>query len=340
MKDNMTTFGILDYAQMDEGEKANQALQHTIELAQLADSVGFDRFWVAEHHDVPAFASSSPELLMMRLLDATQRIRLGSGGVMMPHYTPFKVAENFRMLEGFHPNRVDLGIGNTVGTRIVNQTLNENKSQKQDYQQSIVDVMKYLTDEVDETHRFHGITANPVIATVPNIWLLSMSVRSAKIAAKLGVGYTFGYFLSANENKHSVGRKAIETYRNEFQPSSFMKQPNISLAVFVVIADTNEEAEAYAETLDIWLLGKHQFKEFQQFPSITTARNYHYTERDKAMIEKNRNRMVVGDASQVKQQVDELIEHFYVDDILFVPLLPNITARKKAVQLLANTFIK
>ena len=336
----MVTFGILDYAQIDEGESAEQALQHTVELVQLAESVGFKRFWVAEHHDVPAFASSSPELLMMRLLDATSRIRIGSGGVMIPHYSPYKVAENFRMLEGFHPNRVDLGIGNTVGTPIVNQILNETKSKNLPYEQSIQEVKAYLNDEIEETHRFHGIITNPTVATTPELILLSTSVRSANIAAKLGIGYTFGYFLLANENKYHVGRKAAETYRESFQPSKVLERPNLSLALFVVIADTNEEANAYAEALDVWLLGKKRFKEFPQFPSVTTARSYPYTEKVRTMIRKNRNRMVVGDSAEVKKQVDELTEHFTADEVLFVPLLPNIAARKKAVQLLADTFIR
>ena len=333
-------FGILDYAQMDEGESPEQALQHTVELVQLAESVGFKRFWVAEHHDVPAFASSSPELLMMRLLDATSRIRIGSGGVIIPHYSPYKVAENFRMLEGFHPNRVDLGIGNTVGTPIVNQILNETKEKKLPYEQSIQDMKAYLNDDIDETHRFYGITANPAVATAPELVLLSTSVRSADMAAKLGIGYTFGYFLLANKNKYHVGKKVAETYRESFQPSKVMDRPNLSLALFVVIADTNEEANAYAQALDIWLLGKEHFKEFHQFPSVETARNYAYTEKDRTTIKKNRNRMVVGDSVEVKKQVEELIEYFTADEVLFVPLLPNIAARKKAVQLLADTFIR
>lgn len=336
----MVTFGILDYAQLDEGVSAEQALQHTVELVQLAESVGFKRFWVAEHHDVPAFASSSPEILMMRLLDATSRIRIGSGGVMIPHYSPYKVAENFHMLEGFHPNRVDLGIGNTVGTPIVNNTLNETKSKKLPYEQNITDIMTYLNDDIDETHRFHGITANPVVATVPELVLLSTSVRSANTAAKLGIGYTFGYFLLANENKYHVGKKVAKNYREQFQPSRTLTHPSLSLAVFVVIADTNEKAEEYAEALDVWLLGKDHFKEFDQFPSVATARKYAYTEQDKTMIERNRNRMVVGDSTEVKKRVVELIEHFTADEVLFVPLLPNIAARKRAVQLLANTFIQ
>ena len=145
----MVKLGILDYAQIDEGTSAQTALQNTITLAQFAESLGYERFWMAEHHDVPAFASSSPELIMMRLADATKRIRIGSGGVMLPHYSPYKVAENFRVLEAFHSNRIDLGIGNTIGTPIVNRTLNENKKSKLNYEQSIVDLTKYLSDQMD-----------------------------------------------------------------------------------------------------------------------------------------------------------------------------------------------
>lgn len=123
----MVKLGILDYAQIDEGSNAQAALQSTVILAQLAESLGYERFWVAEHHNVPAFASTSPELIIMRLADATKRIRIGSGGVMLPHYSPYKVAENFRILEAFHPNRIDLGMGNTIGTALVNRTLNEKK---------------------------------------------------------------------------------------------------------------------------------------------------------------------------------------------------------------------
>src|SRR5690554_5344197 len=201
----MVKLGLLDYAQIDEGKSAQEALQNSVILAQLADSLGYERFWMAEHHNVPAFASSSPELIMMRLADATSRIRIGSGGVMLPHYSPYKVAENFRVLEAFHPHRIDLGMGNTIGTSIVNRTLNENKKGKLNYEQSIVDVSKYLSDQVDEKHRFHGIVAQPEITTLPQMWLLSTSIKNAKMAAKLDVGYTFGLFPIAEIDKLKIG---------------------------------------------------------------------------------------------------------------------------------------
>lgn len=336
---NLLKFGILDYAQIDEGSSASEALNNTVELAQLAESLGYERFWIAEHHNVPAFASSSPELVMMHLANVTEGIRLGSGGVMIPHYSPYKVAENFRTLEALHPGRIDLGIGNTVGTVIVNRTLNEKKQGKIGYEQSIVDVTKYLSDQVDENHRFAGITANPVIPTVPEMWLLSTSMRTAKIAAKLGIGFTFGLFPLAGMDKFKIGLEAVKTYREEFKASAFMKKASVAIAPFVVVAETSELAEEYAEALDFWLLGIDNFSYLTEFPSVKAARQFQYTEKQKAVIQANRIRMVVGDIDSVTQQINDLVNQFKADEVLFVPLLPGFEARKKAIKLLASVFI-
>lgn len=334
----MVKIGILDYAQIDEASNATEALHNTVELAQLAESLGFERFWIAEHHNVPAFASSSPELIMMRLADATKRIRIGSGGVMLPHYSPYKVAENFRVLEGYHPNRIDLGIGNTIGIPIVNRALNENKQGKLNYEQSIIDVKKYLSDEVDEEHRFHGITANPVISTWPQMWMLSASVSGARRAAKLGVGYTFGLFPLAGLDKLKTGIQAAATYREEFIPSVFMPEPKVSIAPFVVIAESNARAEKYAEALDLWLLGTDNFGELTAFPSVETARKYDYTEKQLETIQLNRTRMVVGDLASVREQLAKLTSQFNADEVLLIPLMPGVETRKTAYKLLANVF--
>lgn len=334
----MVKLGILDYAQIDEGSNPTEALHNSIKLAQLAESLGYKRFWVAEHHDVPAFASSSPELVMMRLADATEHIRIGSGGVMLPHYSPYKVAENFRTLEAFHPGRIDLGFGNTVGTRIVNKTLNEKKQGKLNYEQSIVDLTKYLSDEVDDEHRFAGITANPVISTFPQMSVLSTSVRRAQMAAELGIGYTLGLFPIAGQEKYNIGIHATKTYREEFKPSPFMKEPTVSIAPFVVVAETKEEAEVYAEALDFWLLGKDNFSYYPEFPSVEAARQYSYTEKEKETIQANRFRMVVGDIESVTEKINKMISQFNADEVMFVPLMPGFEARKKAIELLAKAF--
>lgn len=335
----MVKLGLLDYAQIDEDKSAQEALQNSVMLAQLAESLGYERFWMAEHHNVPAFASSSPELIMMRLADATSRIRIGSGGVMLPHYSPYKVAENFRVLEAFHPHRIDLGLGNTIGTPIVNRVLNENKKGKLSYEQSIADVSKYLSDQVDENHRFHGIVAQPEIITMPQIWLLSTSIQNAKIAAKLGIGYTFGLFPIAGLDKLKIGMQASKTYRDKFKPSPSMPEPKVCIVPFVVVAESNEQAEEYAEALDLWLLGTDNFGQLSEFPSVETARDYQYTEKEKAMIQANRTRMVVGDVENVKRQLNELIVQFNADELLLITLIPGLKARKKAIELLAKAFI-
>lgn len=332
----MVNVGILDYAQIDEGKSAQEAMQDTVTLACLAESLGYKRFWLAEHHNVPAFANGSPELLMMRLADATSTIRIGSGGVMLPHYSPYKVAENFRILEAFHPNRIDLGFGSTIGTPLVYRTLNENKRRKLSYGQSINDLIQYLSDTVDEEHRFHGITAHPVIDTIPEMWALSTSIKSAKIAAASGTGYTFGLFPFVGSKKLAAGKEAVKTYRAEFKPSQVMNKPKVSIAVFVSIAETVEEAESYATALDLWLLGKNAFSELKAFPSVQTAEAYDYSDKDIEMIEANRAHMVVGDQETVKKELKELMTTFTADELLVIPLIPGLKARKNAYQLLAE----
>lgn len=331
--------GLLDYAQIDEGKNAREALQETVTLARTAESLGYDRFWVAEHHNVPAFANSSPEVLMMHLANATDSIRIGSGGVMLPHYSSYKVAENFRLLESFHPERIDLGIGNTIGTPLVNRTLNENKRRTISYEQSVTDLTVYLTDTVNEEHRFHGISANPVIDTRPEMFILSTSLRSAKIAASHGIGYTFGLFPFLTNDKIKAGIEAVKVYREEFKPSSFMSKPKVLIAPFVAIADDKKQAENYAQALDLWLLGKSNFSEFERFPSVETAKNYSYSNEDLTTIQAHRSRLIVGDQESVKEQLNKLIDQFTANEVLLIPLIPGLKARKRAYHLLADLLI-
>lgn len=335
----MVKIGVLDYAQIDEGKTAKEALEETITLARLADFHGFERFWVAEHHNVPAFASSSPELLMMRIADATNSIRVGSGGVMLPHYSPYKVAENFRILESFHPNRIDLGFGNNAGTSLVNRAMNENKKAKLPVDQSVADLIAYFNDTINQDHRFSGITANPVTETNPQMFALSTSMKSALMAASAGIGYTFGLFPFAGTRKLDLGPEIAKTYRKEFKPSLMLSKPNVIVAAFVAIADTKEEAEKYATALDLWLLGKDAFSALKNFPSVETAKNFTYLEKDREIMKNNRNYLIHGDPNDVKAQINDLALEFNADEILLIPLIPGFDARKRAYELIAETFI-
>lgn len=334
----MLELGILDYAQLDEGATPREALQGSVELAQTAEELGFKRFWVAEHHDVPAFASSSPELLMMQILNQTSTIRVGSGGVMLPHYASLKVAENFRMLEGFHPGRVDLGLGNTKGTPEVYTALNELKERFKGNQEAIEEIIGLLTDDVERDPLHEGMSANPKIDSVPKMWLLSSSVRSARVAAKLGLGYVFGLFPYASKDRLEVGIEASKVYREEFQPSAFLDEPRVIVAPFLAVAESEEEGMEYAQALDLWLLGKDNFGELAQFPSIETAKNYDYSDVDKKKIANNRIRSVVGGIDSVTAQLNDIADKMAADEILLVPLMPGLEARKEALRLLSKAF--
>ncbi|MGD6887126.1 LLM class flavin-dependent oxidoreductase [Staphylococcus shinii] len=331
----MVKLNILDYAVIDEGQTAEGALQDTVKLAQLADELDYKRFWITEHHNVPAFACASPELMMMQLLAKTQRIRLGSGGVMLPHYSPFKVAENFRLLEAFYPMRVDLGVGNNPGTSSVKKALNETKSYFLDYEQSILDIRDYLTENNTE-QRLDNVLAQPSITTVPQMWLLSTSVDSAKMAGEVGMGYTLGTFLLPNATAIQNAKASVQAYRASFKPTKLNMNPIVMTTVFTVVADDEEYASLLAQALDVWLLGKKQFAEFNRMPSIATAQDYQKSERDKQLIAQNRARMVVGTKATVQSQLEQIIETFDADELMIVPLIPGFENRSRAIELIAE----
>ncbi|PTE74606.1 LLM class flavin-dependent oxidoreductase [Staphylococcus devriesei] len=329
---------ILDYALIDEGKNAEQALQDTTRLAKLADQLGYHRFWLTEHHDVPAFAGSSPELLMLHLLNHTESIKLGSGGVMLPHYSPFKVAEQFKMLEALHPNRVDLGIGNNPGTTVVKRAMDENKSAYLDYAQSIEDLRHYLTSPSDE-QRVGKVIVQPQLSRHPEMWLLSTSQRSAKLAAMQGMGYTLGTFLLPSEDKIEAAKNSLATYRDHFQKTALNMAPKVMLTTFVIVTDDEGEAQQLLHALDVWLLGKRQFAEFERFPSIETAQHYKLSERDERVIAQHRARILAGTLEQVKPRLDAMIQEFEADEVLVVPLLPGIEQRCRTIELLAHAYL-
>lgn len=329
---------ILDYAMIDEGKNAQQALDDTVRLAKLADKLNYKRFWITEHHNVPAFACSSPELLIMQLLGHTSQIKLGSGGVMLPHYSPYKVAENFRMLENFYPNRVDLGIGNNVGTPIVKRAMDEDKADYLDYKQSINDIRQYITNQTSE-QRFSSIIAQPQIPHHPDMWLLAMSQRSAKMAAEQGMGFALGTFLLPNETAIQSSKLSIQTYRDNFQTTSLQMKPKVMITVFTIVTDTEEQAQHLQQALDVWLLGKENFSEFERFPSPETAASYQLSVRDRQRIQDTRASILAGTIDTVKSKLDKMIEDFSADEVLVVPLLPGIDNRCRTIELLAQAYI-
>lgn len=330
----MISLSILDYSPIDEGATAGEALQQTTELAQLAERLGYKRFWVAEHHQVFSVAGSSPEMLMMHLAGATNKIRIGSGGVMLPHYSAYKVAENFRLLEALHPGRIDLGIGRSRSYRLVNKALNESKGIAVSYEQQIADIQKYFTDDTESNHRFQQLRATPVSDTAPEMWVLGTGEGSVKVAAEAGAAYAYAHF--AKPLKSSA--KLIGAYKDNFQPSRLLAQPKTMLCVFAVVADTEESAEELAQAFDLWLLFVESDTPPPYYPSVETARQRGFSASELEKVERNRKRMLIGTAGQVKRQIEELAEAYQTDEVLVIPNVAGAESRMKEIRLLAEAF--
>jgi len=330
----MISLSILDYSPIDEGATAGEALQQTTTLAQLAERLGYKRFWVAEHHQVFSVAGSSPEMLMMHLAGATKKIRIGSGGVMLPHYSAYKVAENFRLLEALHPGRIDLGIGRSRSYRLVNRALNESKGIPVSYEQQIADIQKYFTDDTETEHRFQQLRATPVSDTAPEMWVLGTGEGSVKVAAEAGAAYAYAHF--AKPVKSSA--RLIQSYKEQFRASHLLDQPKTMVCVFAVVGETEERAEELAKAFDLWLLFVESDTPPPYYPSVETAKKRGFSASELERVERNRKRMLIGTPQQVKRQIEELVEAYQTDEVLIIPNVSSADSRMNGIRLLAEAF--
>ncbi|MGM0847289.1 MAG: LLM class flavin-dependent oxidoreductase [Bacillota bacterium] len=330
----MITLSILDYSPIDEGADAHQALWETTELAKHAESLGYTRFWVSEHHMVHSVAGSSPEMLMMHLATSTSHIRIGSGGVMLPHYSSYKAAENFRVMEALHPGRIDMGIGRSPSYRMVNQALNEGKTKRQSYEQQVEDLKKYFTDNTEDEHRYQSLIAAPAIPTKPEMWMLGTGERGARVAAAQGTGYVFAHFAKPGMS----GVEIVEEYRSRFRPSSFLKSPKTIISLFAVVGETEEEAEDLAKAFDLWLYFVESENQPPYYPSIETAKKRGFTADEEEKVRKNRSRMIIGTPEKVSEEIKGIAEVFKTEEIMIIPNVSRIENRKKVIELLSEEF--
>ncbi len=328
--------GILDMVHVKEGRNAADALRETTQLAQAAEAFGYTRFWVSEHHGSRMTAFSSPELLIAHLAASTSKIHVGSGGIMLPHYSAYKVAENFRLLEALHPGRVDLGLGRAPGgTPLSTAALQENKRYGgANYPQQVQDLIGYLHEAMPPGHPFERLLAAPSIQTAPEMWLLGSSSESAKIAAELGTAYAFAEFFGA-----PGGREAIRHYRKHFQPSDLMEQqPRALIATLAVCAETEEEAGRLVKSAELMILGLQTGIEWNSLPSVPTAETYPYSEIERQHLSQIRQRGLVGTPNQIKSQLLHMAKEDHADEILINSPIHDETARIRSYELIATAF--
>lgn len=234
--------GILDMSPVLESVSVEEALQQSVRLAQMAEEQGYERFWLSEHHDMPGLACTAPEILITYIGAHTSTIRLGSGGVLLPHYSALKIAETFRMLSALYPGRIDLGIGRAPGgSAHASIALSGNYLE---HVSQMPALMQDLTHLLQNKYEIEGgaVHARPIPAQEPECWLLGTNIKSAGLAAEYGTGYVFGYFMSDND-----GQKAIEHYLEQYQATSLQSHPKVMMAISVICADTQTEAEQLYE---------------------------------------------------------------------------------------------
>lgn len=310
----MPSLHILDQVAIPKGQTAHETLVQTTKLAQLAETLGYERYWFAEHHSTRGLASTAPEILMAHIAAHTSTLRTGSGGILLPQYSPFKVAEVARQLEALYPGRIEIGVGKSPGgierTRLaLTDGMKKDLSQ---FDRQLKDLLFYLSDSLPSGHPHAGVKAAPLVPSPPPVWLLGLGENSAMQAASHGINYIFGHFIHP-----ARGKKAFETYQSHFSPSAFSRQPQSMFAVFVICDETDEEASRIASSTDLWLLRVEKGLD-SRVPSIEEAAAYHYTEQEKKKVLHNRKRMVVGSKQTVKEQLQMLMDRYQTEDIMIL----------------------
>ncbi|ANB58874.1 luciferase oxidoreductase, group 1 family protein [Anoxybacillus sp. B7M1] len=324
---------VLDQSPISQGMTAEEALSNTAKLAEFVEKLGYVRFWVSEHHDTQSLAGSSPEVLIAHIAAKTNRIRVGSGGVMLPHYSAYKVAENFKVLAGLYPDRIDLGLGRAPGGMpLATMALHDGRPRNVDrYPEQIDDLLGYLHDDLDSAHPFYGLKATPHIQESPSVWLLGSSSASAILAAQKGLPFVFARFINGEGGEYYT-----QLYHERFIPSRHLSQPLSMVATFVICGETEQEAERIASSLDLSLLMIEQGMKSTGTPSPETAAAYSYSPFEIKRIKENRKRMIVGTPSQVKQQLIDLSKAYKTDEIMLVTITYDFQDKLRSFELIAK----
>ena len=246
---------VVDQSPIFSNSSADQAIKDTRELAKYCDSLGLNRFWLAEHHGSSSFAGCSPEILIPSLASETESIRIGSGGVMLMHYSPYKVAENFRLLESLFPNRIDLGLGRAPGSDAYQAgalAYGSKTTGPEFFPTKMNDLKSFLEGSVSSTKSFESVNVTPGLGELPEVWLLVSSRQGAEYAAHFGLPMALAYFIDPS------CIDLADVYRDNFQSSIFADKPKISVGVFSICADTDKEAEELSLSAAAWRLNSQK----------------------------------------------------------------------------------
>jgi luciferase family oxidoreductase group 1 len=324
---------VLDQSPISEGSTGVDALRNTLDLARLADELGYHRYWVAEHHGGPMLAGPSPEVLIGPIAAATAEIRVGSGGVMLPHYSPLKVAESFTILAALFPGRIDLGLGRAAGTDpLTTYALQRDRRQASpdDFPQQLGELLAYFDDSLPADHPFHHLAATlPGRPELPVPWLLGSSPQSAIWAGELGLRYAFADFINP------AGSEIAAVYRQRFRPERDLTAPIVAVAASVLCAPTDEEAEHLASSsrMSFTLLRRN---ELIPIPPPEKAMAFFAREGKPPSTAAPGRRAIIGSPEKVRAGIEELASEYGADEVIIVTITYDHAARRRSYELIAD----
>ncbi|MBR33699.1 MAG: LLM class flavin-dependent oxidoreductase [Spirochaetaceae bacterium] len=323
---------IADQTMIRTGGSAKQALEETVKLARFADERGFERFWLTEHHNMPFIGSSTPEILIGKVAEQTERIRVGAGGIMLPNHSALKVAECFRLLEALYPGRIDLGLGRAAGTdpytaRILNPS---NDFKEENFPAKVEELQAFFADAAMSQRG--PVMACPSIDTLPQQWILTGGAN-ASVAARWGLGLSLPHFIQ--EVRSTEG---VELYRREFSPSGTFPESRVSMGLFVICAETEEKSELLKKCIQIVFVGMALYGRFQPMPSVSEAKSHEFNQQEMAFLEMQKSKYVSGTPDRIREQLNTYADKFDLDEVIAMMMAYDFEDRMQSYDLLAHAY--
>jgi luciferase family oxidoreductase group 1 len=327
---------VLDISPVPSGSSSSDALRNTLDLAKLVDDLGYSRYWLAEHHNTALIASTSPEVMIGHVAMATRRMRVGSGGIMLPNHAPLKVAETFRVLEALHPGRIDLGLGRAPGTdSLTALALRRSREAvySDDFPAQLAELLAFFDDDFPANHPYQRVKAMPDDVASPEIWLLGSSDFSAQLAASAGLRFAFAHHIQPEP-----AISALRFYRDNFKPSRHLAKPESLIAVSVICAETDEKARELAAPAELTMLRFRQGGRMEKLPSVADAQAYPYTDEERLAVRMNAPRLNVGSPATVREKLLTLAGQGAADEIMVTTITHDHQDRRRSYELLAEAF--
>jgi luciferase family oxidoreductase group 1 len=326
-------WSVLDQSPSSAGSSQDTAIRESIALAQHCDALGYERYWVSEHHNSGSIVGTAPEILMAAVAATTRRIRIGSAGIMLPHYSALKVAEQFRVLEAIAPGRIDLGVGRAPGSDgLTARALNPYSNAAEEFPRQVQELQHWVSGiPLPQGHPYRSIMALPMGSTSPQLWILGSSAYGAQLAAHFGLPYAFAYFFSDGAGVD----EALRLYRRNYRPSERYPTPCPTICVWALAADTESEAQRQATTREYW---RAEFEKGERLPLMSpeTAQAHIYTPAEQAMIGKLRDNALVGDPRQVADKLNALARRLELEEIVINTWTFDPAVRRHSYALLAQ----